>query len=285
MASTTVFRSRYVMANGVRTHYTEVGDNGIPVVLLHGSGAGSSGEAGFARVLPLMAPHFRAIALDSIGGWGDTDVRAVAKHGIESRARHLADFIDALGLEKVHLVGNSQGAWVAARYAIQNPDRVGKMVLVATATVAWAMGIAMPETPGMRVLLSYDGTRGSMRKTLEAIIHDKSMITDQLVETRLAAANRPGAAEARKAFNEGNRRFMEDPGLRLNFDMRHTLPKLPNPTIMIWGEQDDFASPEGGRQLEKVLPNVKFHWVKDAGHQVQTDKPREFARIVVDFLK
>ena len=52
------------------------------------------------------------------------------------------------------------------------------------------------------------------------------------------------------------------------------------PTIFIWGENDVFAAPSHGRELEAMLPDIKFHWVNNAGHQVQTDQPEIVAEIV-----
>jgi pimeloyl-ACP methyl ester carboxylesterase len=76
----------------------------------------------------------------------------------------------------------------------------------------------------------------------------------------------------------------KDPNLRLKFDMRHTLPKLTIPAICIWGEDDGFAPVALGRQLEKMLPNIKFHYVANAGHQVQNDQPQVVAKLMLDFL-
>src|SRR2546425_11991533 len=110
-------RSRYVMAGRILTHYVEVGDNGPAVVLCHGGGAGSSGEAGFGRVMPALAEHFQVYAVDSVGGYGWTDPYYPASEGVQSRVDQLEAFIDTLCLDKVHLSGNSQGSWVIAKYA------------------------------------------------------------------------------------------------------------------------------------------------------------------------
>src|SRR5262245_42486800 len=223
-------RSRYVMAGRVRTHYSETGHNGPPIVLLHGGGAGSSGEAGFGRIMPQLGEQFTAYALDSVGGFGDTDVSFQATYGVQSRLEQLEDFIDTLGLDEVRVGGNSQGAWVAARYAILHPDRVKKLILVASSTIARAMGIRGAVTKGMRALKSYDVTRAAMCRVLEALICDKSQITDELIDRRQEAATRPGAPESRKIFTEGTSRFQNDPNLSLNFQMKDTLPNLQIPT-------------------------------------------------------
>lgn len=278
-------RSRYVMAGRVRTHYSEAGHNGPPVVLCHGGGAGSSGEAGFGRIMPALGEKLQVYALDGVGGYGDTDPYFPTPEGMQNRVDQLEDFIDALCLEGICLGGNSQGAWVAAKYAIEHPDRVRKLLLVASATIARAVGIQPPETEGMRALRSYDGTRESMRRVLEALIWDKGLITDQLVDLRNAAANRPGAPEARRRFEEGSARLTQDPNLRLKFEMKHTLPRLTIPTTFLWGENDNFAPADLGRQLEKVLPSVPFKYIPRAGHQAQNDQPAVFSQLVIDFLE
>ena len=277
-------RSRHVMAGRVRTHYSEAGQDGPPVVLLHGGGAGSSGEAGFGRIMPRLGKEYAVYAIDSVGGFGDTDPAYPATYGVQSRVEQLEDFVDALCLDRFCVGGNSQGAWVAARYAILHPDRVKKLILVASSTIASAMGIRGEMTEGMRALQVYDGTRLAMVRVLEALIWDKSQITDELIDRRQAAATRPGAPEARKIFTEGTSRFQNDPNFRLSFEMKHTLPNLNIPTIFIWGEQDNFAPATLGRQLEKVLPNVPFHFVERAGHQAQNDQPDVVSRIMLDFL-
>jgi pimeloyl-ACP methyl ester carboxylesterase len=277
-------RSRFVMAGGVRTHYSEAGKDGPAVVLLHGGGAGSSGEAGFGSVMPILGEKLQVYALDSVGGYGETDPEAPTAYGVQSRLKHLEDFIDALCLDDICLAGNSQGAWVAARYAILHPDKIRKLCLVASSTIASAMGMKVPQTEGMTVMGSYDGTREAMVRLLQTLILDQSKITDDLVDRRQAAASRPGAPESRARFQVGNRFYTTDPGMRQNYDMRHTLPALPVPSIFVWGENDAFAPPEVGRELENMLPNIPFHWIADANHQAQNDQPEVVGKIMTDFF-
>ena len=277
-------RSRYVMAGRVKTHYSESGHDGLPVVLCHGGGAGSSGEAGFGRIMPPLGTKFQVYALDSVGGYGETDPYFPCTEGVQNRVDHLEAFLDTLCLDRVCLSGNSQGAWVVAKYALEHPDRVAKLFLVASATITGAMGIKGPETEGMRALRAYDGSRESMRRLLEALVWDKSQISDELVELRNKAANRPGAAEARKVFQEGTQRLIRDPNLRLKYEMQHTLPRLTLPSMFVWGEEDRFASVELGRQLEKLLPNIPFKYIPKAGHQVQNDQPEIVSNLMMEFF-
>ena len=90
-------RSRFVMANGVKTHYTESGSDGPVILAMHGGGHGSSGVAGLGRLLDLLGDRYRVIGLDSIGGYGETDTVPL-RHGLQSRVDHAADFADAPAL-------------------------------------------------------------------------------------------------------------------------------------------------------------------------------------------
>jgi pimeloyl-ACP methyl ester carboxylesterase len=279
-------RSRFVMANGVRTHYWEAGGNGPAVIALHGGGAGSSGMAGMGPLLERLGDKARMIAPDSVGGFGLTDPYAPVTHGLMTRVAHTADFIDALCLPKVSLIGNSQGAWTAAQYAILHPDRVEKIVLISSLTIANSLNIPQRPTEALKALNDYDGTRDGMRRILQALIIDPKRITDKLIDERQAAAMRPGALESFRAFGRASAALRQNPLFALQNDMTRSLPLLTKtiPTIFIWGDSDTFALPETGREIAKFVPEAKFHWVPGAGHQVQTDKPDEAAAIIREFF-
>jgi pimeloyl-ACP methyl ester carboxylesterase len=234
--------------------------------------------------MPLLGERFQVYAPDGIGGYGDTDPYFPASEGLQSRVDQLEAFIDTLCLDQVCVSGNSQGAWVVAKYALEHPDRVRRLFLVASGSIASAMGLKSPETEGMRALRAYDGSRESMRRMLESLVLDKSKITDALVDLRNESANRPGGREARRIFQEGQNRLTRDPNLRLKFEMTHTLPRLTIPTMFIWGEEDNFAPASLGRELEKLLPNVPFRYIAEAGHQAQTDQPQVVAKLMADFF-
>lgn len=278
-------RSRYVWANGVRTHYSESGGSDRPLVALHGGGNGSSGWAGMGRLLELLQDEYWCLALDSVGGYGKTDPYAPVPYGLQSRVDHLASVVDALCLERFTLMGNSQGAWCAARYAITHPDRVERLVLIGSGTISSAMGLKPPPTDAALAMRAYDGTRDAMRRLLEGLVYDHSKLTDELIDARQAAATRPGAREAFETASRANQRLREDPAMAGIFDMQQSLPAITRaiPTMVVWGEQDGFAVPELGRELEAKLPDARFEWVPNAGHQVQTDQPEMVAEIITAF--
>ena len=279
-----VVRSRWVMVNGVHTHYSEAGGDGPVVICNHGGGAGSSGSAGMGGLLPELAKQgFRAIAIDAVGGFGRTDVAAPVPYGVQSRVEHLEDFVATLGLDRFTMCGNSQGAWVAAKYAIVHPDKVDALVIIGSATIASAMGIPEEFTEAFTALANYDYTRPGMKKMLEALVHNPEKISDALIDERFESSIRPGAKEALAAFSAGHR-YLQSDVMRWNFDMRASLPTLTKhiPTASVWGANDRMAPAHLGQKLQSLLPDAQWFFVDDAGHQVQTDHPERLAQIAFD---
>ncbi|WP_144548448.1 alpha/beta fold hydrolase [Bacillus sp. X1(2014)] len=280
----------WVLANGIRTHYAWSGTEGPAVILLHGGGPGSSGYAGWRYMLPFLAEEgFRAIALDQLSmGWTDARPHAWPTKGHQSLVDHVRDFIDALCLDEVYLIGNSQGAYVAAKYAIEHPERVKKLVYIGSATLAHSLGVELPELKKDQIfqkMRPYDYTEEGMRNFLEAISYDKSRVTDELVSYRYEASILPGIKESAAAFIKYQEKMRREPKLWDRFSIEDSLPKLKIPGKFIWGKHDTFAPVEMGYALEKILPNIEFEYIDECGHQCQTDQPEIVNKLVCDFFK
>lgn len=282
------YHSNWVLANGVRTHYSWAGTEGPVVILLHGGGPGSSGAAGWRFMLPALAKAgFRALAPDQLS-FGKTDTRPHAWPvlGHQSLVDHVADFIEALCLDEVSVVGNSQGAYVAAKYTLDHPEKVRRLFLIGSGTIAGAMKVEWPgmETnPGLLAIRDYDYTEPGMRKFLLAIVNDPTTVTDDLVRNRTELSQRPGIKEAKQAFDTYVARMRREPRLWARHSLQDSLPKLAIPAKFIWGKQDSFAPVSMGHQLAALLPNIQFEFI-DAGHQAQTDNPKVVNQMVIDFL-
>lgn len=278
------FHSLFVRANGIRTHFIVAG-KGEPVVLVHGGGPGANGEYGWRRNIPALAEHFQVFALDRIG-FGLTEKPFIA-YSDQVLADHLADFIDAVCLDRLHLVGNSMGAYGVARYTVDHPDRVKTMVLVASGSIASAMGVEGGPKEGRGLMRKFDEepTRENMRAVLEGLVFDKAGVTDELIDGRFELATSPGAREAQQSQRKFRERLRSDPNLKQQYSLLHRLPALTIPTIMIWGKQDRFAPIDIGYKLREMLPNLKsFHVFENSGHQVQNDEVEKFNRTTIDFL-
>lgn len=266
---------------GVGTRYVQAG-HGQPLVLVHGGGPGASGVSGWGHTIPALSETFTVYAVDLIG-FGQTDKPDV-QYSFQTLVNHLAGFIDALGLGGgVRLVGNSQGAYVAMKYALDFPSRVRKAAAISTGTLANAVGIGHGGKGA--ALPRFDGTRDSIRRFLEVIVNDSSKITDELVDSRYEAARLPGHADMLRSLGRYRQSLAEDPGQRQLFDVTARLPLLSLPWCLIWGAEDRSAplDPQGVG-MRAMLPHVPFHVVEGSGHQVQNDMPDECNRLLRDWF-
>lgn len=281
------FHNSWVLANGVRTHYSWAGTKGPAVILLHGAGPGACGAAGWRLMLPALAEAgFRVYAPDQLSmGFTDTREHAWPVNGHQSLVDHIHDFIEALCLDEVYLVGNSQGAYVAAKYAVDHPEKVKKIVYIGSNTIYQAM----QETPQRKMrhfldVIGYDYTEESLRKFMTRNMAEDTEVPEELIQLRHRAANRPGVKGANDAFAAYLEKMNSDPNLWNRYSLKDKLPKLKIPSIFIWGKQDAVASVEIGYKLEKMLPEVEFYFLDNCGHQCQTDQPDVVNQMVIDFF-
>lgn len=274
--------AKWVMARGVKTRYVEAGE-GEPVILVHGAGPGAGGAFGFSMMIPALAKHFRVIAIDLVG-FGESDKPTHLMYSHQDHVNHLADIVDALQLAPVKLVGNSWGAYVVTRFALDHPEKTERVFQIASGTIASAMGLShnLSTLPGLKAFMAYDGTRQKLREFLESILLSKP--SDALVDARHAMASLPGAEAAHTAMRAFMRNMPNDPNLKQRFQIKERLPALTIPMQMVWGEKDAFAPVDFAHGLMKLLPNVRIDILSNAGHQAQTDAPDEVNKLVLDFL-
>lgn len=125
----TAFSQRWITVDGVSTRVVEAGDSSKPaVMLLHGTGA--HWEA-YAPNLKVLSAHYRVIAFDMVGnGFSD---KPHYDYDTTVYVRHMLAVMDALGVEKASIIGMSLGAWVAARFAVEQPERTEKLILMSPA--------------------------------------------------------------------------------------------------------------------------------------------------------
>jgi len=275
--------SSFVDVRGIKTHYVEAG-SGEPIVFVHGAGPGAYGWAGWRQTLPVLSKYFRCFAIDTLG-FGLTDKPAESCADQDS-VDHLLGFLDALCLDKVYLCGNSRGAYMCAKLAVDQPKRVKKLLMVSSGSIALAMGLERThaQLAGMRKLEAYNGTPEAMRQFMEIIVNDHSKITDDLIADRVAMAALPGHDHVQKLQQQYRASLKNDPNEYQRFELKHRLPQLTIPMHMVWGAKDSFAPPEFADELRKMLPNVTFEMLENSGHQAQNDESDRFNDIALSFF-
>jgi len=174
-----------VEANGIRTNYLEAGSGDETVMLVHGSGPGVTAYANWRQVIPALAEHWRVIAPDMVG-FGFSDRPDNVNYSLQTWADQTVGVMDALGVQKAHLVGNSFGGAIALRIATQHPERVGKLVLMGS------MGVPFEITEGLDSVWGYEASVENMRKVLGYFTYAKEMIDDELARSRYEGSIQPG---------------------------------------------------------------------------------------------
>ncbi|MFN0074096.1 MAG: alpha/beta fold hydrolase [Chloroflexota bacterium] len=280
-----LWKSYYVRINGLRTRFITAGE-GEPLVLLHGSAPGASAETNFHLNIAALARHFRVYGLDQVG-YGRTEAPAGADvlGDEQRRVDHLLGFLDTLCLDRVHLMGQSMGSATAARFTCDRPDRVAKLVFVNLGGAQLGISATSAYRPTHEAnvrALAESPNRETMRAVLRGLMHREESITDELLDARLEMALLPGALDAHRNRGLAVRRSDD---LEQRNDLRHRLPRLSHPMLLLWGKQDKNMIIDVGYQVRDALPNLRgFHEFDDAGHHVQTDQFEAFNARVIEFL-
>lgn len=262
----------------LQLHYNDAGEGAETVVMLHGSGPGASGWANFNRnVEPLVVAGYRVILMD-YPGWSKSDPIVCTGSRSDLNARALKGLLDAIGLERVHIIGNSMGGHSAVAFALANPARVGKLVLMGGGTGGPSQFVPMP-TEGIKLLqgLYRDPTIENLKKMMAVFVFDSSSLTEELFQARLdnMLSRREHLDNFVKSMAVNPKQF-PDQGARLS--------EITAPTLVIWGRDDRFVPMDLGLRLLWGMPNAELHIFNRCGHWAQWEHAAKFNRMVRDFL-
>ena len=262
----------FVDVQGLRTFYVQQGTGAHPVVVIHGGAPGACALVNWGgNIEPLAAAGLSLYAYDQ-PGYGRTDVPDDLS--MEYRVQHAKAFIEGLGLERFHVMGNSQGSYIAARIALED-NRVDRLVLVSSGTLA-PRGSAAAEALAREhgaVLGAYEPGLENMRKLSLGTLYHPELVTDEFVRLRYEMSIGPlhEAAQARR----------NAPPARPILD---ELSGLKPPTLLLWGRHDTGAAVERAPLLFELLPVAELHVFSESGHWVQRDEADVFNTLVTNFL-
>ncbi|WP_137723208.1 4,5:9,10-diseco-3-hydroxy-5,9,17-trioxoandrosta-1(10),2-diene-4-oate hydrolase [Prescottella subtropica] len=265
----------------LKLHYHEAGvGNGPTIVLLHGGGPGASSWSNFSKNIPVLAEQFHVIAVDQ-PGYGQSDKPTEHPQYFRHSASALKDLLDTLGItERVHLLGNSLGGGAAVRFALDYPDRAGRLVLMGPGGLSVNL-FAPDPTEGVRNLgkFSYQPTRENLEAFLRIMVFDQKLVTDELIDERFAAASTPESLAASKAMGKS----FSSSEFELGMLWRDAY-KLRQRVLLIWGREDRVNPIDGALVALKMIPRVQLHVFGGCGHWAQLEKFDEFNRLAGDFL-
>lgn len=277
MSTTTETAPMHTSNGRFELRYHEAGD-GPPLVLLHGSGPGVSGMSNFAANLPVFATSFRTIVLD-MPGFGASPAIEWTRPYPEHAADAVVSLLDDLGLDRAHVLGNSMGGWVALEAVSAAPERFDRVVLMGPGGLN-AEIFSPPGSEGSRRLMEFVGepSREAMRAWVNTMVSDPALITDELLDERMAGAMAPGAIDRMRAIFASLALPASKPPI---WARAH---EIPHRTLVTWGRDDRMLPLEGAFFGTRRLPHADLHVFSDCGHWAQVERKDDFEALVTKFL-
>jgi pimeloyl-ACP methyl ester carboxylesterase len=270
----------FVEAGGLRVRYRSVGDRGPLLVLLHG--IGRTLEDWSENMVVLGGSH-RVFAFD-FPGCGLSD-KPVLPYTTPFLAGFVRDFMLALNLERVTLVGNSMGGGISLEFAAQFPELLEGLVLVAPAGMGpkGAQFLGLCSIPVFGEVISRPSRVGSKR-ALELLFADRGLMTQARAERDFELSSQPGAT---KAFLKMLRFMANRHGARPGFYNR-SLENAANvrvPALVVWGVQDHILPVEYAPVAARTIPGARLQIFDRCGHFPMLERAAEFNALLLEFLE
>jgi 4,5:9,10-diseco-3-hydroxy-5,9,17-trioxoandrosta-1(10),2-diene-4-oate hydrolase len=268
-----------VLEGEFRLHYHEAGEGPV-LILLHGSGPGVSGWSNFRGNLPVFAKSFRTIVLD-MPGFGLSEPVEIDRPYSKIAADSVRALMDGLGIEKAHLLGNSMGGSVTGHFALAYPDRADRLVMMGPGGF-YVTTFGPDVSEGAKRLREFlaNPTREGMVAWVDTMVERKDVVTDELIDERMANAMRPGVLESSRAIFASFR----DPRFAGETPLWAQAAAIAHPTLITWGRDDRMLPLEGGLFSFRRMPNVELHVFSNCGHWAQVERKDDFERVVTEFL-
>jgi len=269
--------SWFTTVEGVRVHYQEAGDEQAPtIILIHGFI--SSNLVWSPVLLPLASKGFRVIAPD-LPGYGYSDKPADAHYTIAEQARAVIGLMDQLQIKQAMVVGASYGGAIAATMALDYSDRVEKLVLVGAvsnddARKQFLLRVSCLPLIGDIATPLFLGSRWILRKRMQNMYRRmRKPINEHMIAARhhlLATAN-AHRAMIRTARAWSANRIQSEASL------------IRQPTLLVWGDQDDYIPIDNGFRLRDTIPHAKLLVFRNCGHIPPAEHPEKFVEAVAEF--
>ena len=286
-------QAKFVDVNGVRTRYYDVG-SGEPILLIHGARpSGTSSANTWVPILTGLSKRFRVLAPDRLGH-GMTE-NPKGDYSVTAEMEHLYHFIKVMKLEKFHIMGQSTGAYHAARVTLEHPEMVQTLILADSATLSPPIGnvaerraaIGLGTGAGAR---SPGATlKDQLRFSLEALSKNREHITEEFLSAAVYMASLPNGKKTDAAMRGDAAKRYEEIIAKGAEEMRGWIKegRLQTPTLLYWGNNDPSAIPAVGLALFEMIseknPRARMLIVNNAGHFHYREHPEEFTRNVINF--
>jgi pimeloyl-ACP methyl ester carboxylesterase len=270
---------RVPLTDTVSTRVVDTGGDGQPVVLIHGLAA--SIEA-WRDVIPQLAPRHRVIAFD-LPGFGEADKPDANYRAVDFFIPMLERLLDALALDRPHMVGSSMGASLIIRFAHRHPTRVDRAVLADPGGFGRYIHpfLRVPTIPGIGGLMSRP-QKLTNAFALKLTVANKDRRPKELLEEVDRLSRMP---HAHRAFVRTLRGIATPLGLKELDLFEQEARSVTAPTMVVWGDRDRLFPLKQTKNVKQYMPKARIEVMQGVGHFPQIDAPEAFSRLVLDHLK
>jgi pimeloyl-ACP methyl ester carboxylesterase len=266
--------SNYISVEGIKIHYNDAGE-GAPVLCIHGGGPGATAWSNFKQNIPAITSTGRRMLMLDMPGYGKSGfAEGLDEDFFDYMGRILDEFLNSLDVKgSVDVIGNSLGGQAALGLELHNPDRIKHLVLIGSQPTSAGIVIQPQPQEALNNIGNYYGGDGpsleKMRRLVESLLYDASMVTEETLKERFAASEDPGQM---RLLSLPRRDFYSD------------LQNIVVPTLLVWGHEDKGGALEVGLQMMKKLQDARMHIFQRCGHWAQVEHQQEFERVVLNFF-
>ena len=239
--------------------WLEEGDNGRPIILLHGL---MGGIDNFGEMVDLISEEYKVYGLDLRLFEG----RTLLKVSVKALSEYLHEFMNHLGIKSAVLIGNSMGGHIGLIFAKNYPKKVDGLILTGSSGLfEESMGNSFPRR----------GDKDYIRFKTEEVFYDPKVATDELVDRVFEIANNRISILKLIGYAKS----------AIRHNMANDIPEIKKPTCLIWGAEDKVTPPHVAEEFHKLLPNSELNWIPLCGHAPMWEHPKIFSEIVLKFLR
>lgn len=277
----TSVRERMVMLNGYEFRYLDSGE-GPAVLFIHGL-TGSSRN--WAHLVDMLNTDHRILVPD-LHGHG-ASAKPMGDYSLSAHAATLRDLLDRLGIDRVTLVGHSLGGGIAMQFCYLFPERVERLVLVASGGFGRSVSplLRSATLPGAEWVLPLIASSW-VRARAEAVGRSLAKLgwrPSPDVTEAWRGFTSLADADARRAFLATTRSVI-DPGGQTVTAHDHLPMVVEIPTLVVWGTRDRMIPAWHATTAHQAIPGSRVELFEGAGHYPQLDQPERFAQVLSDFM-
>lgn len=284
------FTARFIDVKGVRTRYYDEG-SGDPMVLVHGSGfSGTASANTWSLNIAGLARQFHVLAPDKLASGMTGNPASDDDMNIRGEVQHMYDFVKALGLDRIHLVGQSRGGGLAFLFTVAHPELVRTLVIVDSATASPPAGDDRPNRR-RRLFADCEPLPEGFACQQSALYYDSSPVSEDFVnaaafmkdQSKARETERRNTAELRRRNNVITSEMIHDAYHRIL-----TEGILQMPILLYWAQNDPSVLPMQAYSFFNILaetdPNVRLLFTNRGGHFHYREQPEEFVHNVTGFV-